>query len=48
VSEPNSFEVAAATFKNYKPLGSDQILADVIQAGGGTLWFEIHKLVNSI
>jgi hypothetical protein len=35
-------------FKNYKLPGSDQILTDLIQAGGGTLWFEIHKLGNSI
>jgi hypothetical protein len=33
--------------KRYKLPGSDQILAELIQAGGETLWSEIHKLLNS-
>jgi hypothetical protein len=32
----------------YKSPGIDQIPAELIQAGGNTLYFEIHKLVNSI
>jgi hypothetical protein len=34
--------------KKYKSPGSDQILAELIQAGGETLWSEIYKLINSI
>jgi hypothetical protein len=34
--------------KNYKSPGSDQILAHLIQEGGGTFWSEIYKLINSI
>jgi hypothetical protein len=34
--------------KRYKSPGSDQIPAEMIQAGGKTLWSEIHKLINSI
>jgi hypothetical protein len=34
--------------KSYKSPGIDQILAELIQAGGETLWSEIHKLINSI
>jgi hypothetical protein len=48
VPDPNFTNAAIAMFKNYKLPGTDQILADLIQAGGETLWFEIHKLVNSI
>jgi hypothetical protein len=33
--------------KKYKPLGSDQILAELIQAGGKTLVSVIHKLISS-
>jgi hypothetical protein len=32
----------------YKSPGSDQILAEMIPAGGKTLKSEIHKLINSI
>jgi hypothetical protein len=43
------FEIAIALLKNYTILpGSDQILAELIQARGKTLQFEIHKLINSI
>jgi hypothetical protein len=31
--------------KRYKSPGSDQIQAELIQAGGETLRFEIHKLI---
>jgi hypothetical protein len=41
-------EIAIATLKHYKSPGSDQILTDVIQAGGEALVSAIHKLINSI
>jgi hypothetical protein len=47
VPEPSSAEVEVAIRKmiRYKAPGSDQILAELIQAGGGgTLHSEIHKL----
>jgi hypothetical protein len=47
-SSPFQVEIAIAKFKRYKSPGSDQILAELIQAGGKTLWSEIHKLINSI
>jgi hypothetical protein len=34
--------------KKYKSPGSDEILAELIQAGGETLLSAIHKLINSI
>jgi hypothetical protein len=34
--------------KKYKSPGSDQIPAELIQAGGETLQSEIHKLSNCI
>jgi hypothetical protein len=34
--------------KKYKLTGSDQIPAEMIQAGGETLKFEIQNLINSI
>jgi hypothetical protein len=34
--------------KKYKSPGSDKILAEMIQAGGKTLQFMIHKLINSV
>jgi hypothetical protein len=34
--------------KRYKSPGSDKILAELIQAGGEILCFEIQKLINSI
>jgi hypothetical protein len=45
VPGPNHLEVefAIAELKKYKSPGCDQILAELIQAGGG-----IHKLINSI
>jgi hypothetical protein len=41
-------ETAIATLKQYKSPGSDQILAELIQAGGEILLSEIHKLINSV
>jgi hypothetical protein len=41
-------EPAAAKLKKYKPPGSDQIPAELIQTRGETLLSEIYKLINSI
>jgi hypothetical protein len=50
VPDPSPFEVetAIAKSKRYKSPGSDQIPEEMIQAGGETLWSDIHKLINSI
>jgi hypothetical protein len=50
VPEPSPFEVEIAIekLKKYKSPGSDQILGELIQAGGETLQSEIHKLIKSI
>jgi hypothetical protein len=50
VPDPSPFEVviAVAKMERYKSPGSDQILADFIQAGGEILCSKIHKLINSI
>jgi hypothetical protein len=50
VPDPSPFEVetAIANLKKYKLPGSDQIRAKLIQAGGKTLWPEIHKIINSV
>jgi hypothetical protein len=41
-------EIAIAKLKKYKSPGSDQIPAELIQAGGETLPSAIHKLINSV
>jgi hypothetical protein len=41
-------EIATAKLKKYKLPGSDQILAELIEAGGKILLSAIHKLINSI
>jgi hypothetical protein len=41
-------EIVVAKLKKYKSPGSDQISAELIQAGGEILQCEIHKLSNSI
>jgi hypothetical protein len=41
-------EIAIAKLKKYKSPGSDQIPAELIQAGGETLLSAIHKLINSV
>jgi hypothetical protein len=41
-------EIAIAKLKMYKLPVSDQILAELIQAGGETLPSAIHKLFNSV
>jgi hypothetical protein len=50
VPELSSLEVEIATekMKTYKSPGNDQILEEMILAGGNTLCSEIHKLINSI
>jgi hypothetical protein len=50
VPEPSSSEgeVAIGKLKRYKSPGVDQIPAELIQAGGGTLRSEIHKLIKLI
>jgi hypothetical protein len=41
-------EIAIEKLKRYKSLGTDQIPAKLIKAGGETLSSEIHKLIHSI
>jgi hypothetical protein len=50
VPEPSASEVEVAIrkLKRYKSPGDDQIPAELIQAGGGTLRSEIHKLIMLI
>jgi hypothetical protein len=50
VPNSSSFEVeiAIAKLKRYKSPGSDQILTELVQAGGERLQSEIHKLINFI
>jgi hypothetical protein len=47
VPEPSAAEVEVAVIKTkrYKSPGSEQIPAELIQAGGKTLHSEIHKLI---
>jgi hypothetical protein len=49
-SEPSCFEVEIAIEKleSYKSLSTDQILAELIQAGCNIFRSEINKLINSI
>jgi len=48
--KPSSFdvEITIENLKRYKFPGINQILIELIQAGGNTLWFEIHKCINSM
>jgi hypothetical protein len=50
VSGPSRLEVeiAIAKLKKYKSAGSDQIPAELIQAGGDILVSAIHKLIHSV
>jgi hypothetical protein len=41
-------EIAIAKLKNYKSPGSDQIPAELIQAGGEILLTKIQKVINSV
>jgi hypothetical protein len=50
VPDPSAAEVeiAIVKLKRYKSPGVDQIPAELILAGGGTLCSEIHKLIKLI
>jgi len=52
VPEPSAFEVGMAKaiekLKEHKSTGNDQIPAELIKAGGRTIRYEIHKLINFI
>jgi hypothetical protein len=41
-------EIAIGKLKRYKSLGTGQILAKLIKAGGERLCSEIHKLICSV
>jgi hypothetical protein len=41
-------EIAIAKLKKYKSPSSDQIPAELIQAGGEMLLSAIHRLINSV
>jgi hypothetical protein len=45
---PLEVEIAISKLKTYKSPSSNQMPAELIQAGGETLQSEIHKLFNSI
>jgi len=48
ITEPSSLEAEIAIeLKRYKSTGIDQILAELIQAGG-KICCEIHRLTNSV
>jgi hypothetical protein len=50
VPDPRPFEIEITIekFRRYKLPGSDQILGELIQAGGEMLHSKIHKLINFI
>jgi len=50
VPEPSASEVelAIGKLKSHKSSGIDQIPAEMIKAGGRTIYLEIHKLIISI
>jgi len=50
VTEPSVFDVEMAMekLKRHKTLGIDQIPAELINAGGRTIFSEIHKPINSV
>jgi len=50
VPEPSAFEVQLAIdkLKGHKSPGIDQIPAELIKTGGGTICLEIHKLITSV
>jgi hypothetical protein len=50
VPEPSlvEVEIAIGMLKNYKSPGTDQIPAELVKAGGETLYSEIHRLICCI
>jgi hypothetical protein len=50
VPEPGlvEVEIAVGKLQSYKSPGTDQTPAELIKAGGETLYSEIHKLICSI
>jgi hypothetical protein len=50
VLEPSlvKVEVAVWKLKSYKSPGTDQIPAELIEAGGETLYSEIHQIIRSV
>jgi hypothetical protein len=50
VPEPSlvEVEIAIGKLKSYKSPGTDQIPAELIKAGGETLYSEIHRLICCI
>jgi hypothetical protein len=50
VPEPSlvEVEIAIGKLKSYKSPGNDNILAELIKAGGETLYSEIHRLIRCI
>jgi len=50
VPEPSAAEIELAIdkLKNHKSPGIDQIPAELIKAGGRTIFLDIHKLITSI
>ena len=50
VPEPSSFEVELVIdkLKSHKSPGMNEIPAELIKAGGGTICLEIHKLITSV
>jgi hypothetical protein len=45
---PVEVEISIAKLKRFKSPGSDQIVAELIQARGEILHSKIHKLISSI
>jgi hypothetical protein len=41
-------EIAIGKLKSYKSLGTEQIPAELIKAGGETLCSETHRLISSL
>jgi hypothetical protein len=47
-TSPFEVKIAVAKLKKYKSLSSNQIPAEIIQAGGEPLQSQIHELINSV
>jgi hypothetical protein len=50
VPEPSlvEVEIAIGKLKSYKPVGTNQILVELIKTGGETLHSEIHRPIHSV